>query len=299
MAPGSSHTVTATQRDAAGNVGHASATFTAPFNLLAAGDIAACDSTGDEATAALVQQRSGTIATLGDNAYDSPDAPDPFPDCFQPSWGPFKPRIMPTPGNHEYEDSFGAADYFDYFGSAAGSPGAGYYSYDLGSWHVVALNTNDDCSPSQVPCSLGSSQETWLRADLLAHATAKCTVAYFHNPRFSSYLGSDTNVRPLWQALYEGGADLVLNGHAHDYERYAAQNPAGVLDPVAGITEIVAGTGGRSHHEFGPDVDANSLVRNDDTYGILDVTLKPGGWSWRFVHEAGGTFTDGGDADCH
>jgi alkaline phosphatase len=298
VGPGS-HTVTATQRDAAGNVGRAAATFTAPVNLLAAGDIAACDSTGDEATAAVVAQRSGTIAALGDNAYDSPGAPDPYPDCFEPSWGALRPRIMPTPGNHEYEDSFGAADYFAYFGAAAGSPDKGYYSYDLGSWHVIVLNTNDDCSPSQVSCSAVSAQVTWLRTDLAAHAAARCTLAYFHHPRFSSYLGEDAKVGPLWDALYQGGADLVLNGHAHNYERYAPQDPDGAVDPARGLTEIVAGTGGRSHHSFFPTVDANSVVRDDDTYGILDVRLQPAGWSWRFLPAAGGSFTDGGSADCH
>jgi hypothetical protein len=204
---------------------------------------------------------------------------------------------MPTPGNHEYEDSPGAADYFTYFGTAAGVPGAGYYSYDVGSWHVIALNTNDNCA--QVSCAAASPQVAWLRADLATHADAKCTLAYFHHPRFSSYLGANSNVRPLWDALHDGGADLVLNGHAHNYERFPPLDPAGAADPTAGLTEIVAGTGGRSHHPFAPLVDPNSLVRNDDAYGILDVRLGPAGWSWRFVPAAGATFADSGSADCH
>jgi hypothetical protein len=291
------YTVTATQRDAAGNVGRATASFTVPFSVLAAGDIAACDSDGDEATAALLAQRAGTIAALGDNAYDSPPDADPYRDCFAPSWGPFLPRIMPAAGNHEYEDSPAAADYFTYFGSAAGAPGAGYYSYDLGAWHVVVLNTSNNCF--QVPCSAGSPQEAWLRADLATHADARCTLAYFHHPRFSSYLGADAKVQPLWQALRDGGADLVLNGHAHNYERFPPLDPDGTPDPASGLTEIVAGTGGRSHHAFFPDVDPNSLVRNDDAYGILNLTLGATGWSWRFLPAAGATFSDGGSAACH
>jgi hypothetical protein len=295
LEPGS-YTLAAEQRDAAGNVGRATARFTVPFSLLAAGDIAACDTDGDEATAALLAQRAGTIATLGDNAYDSPPEADPYADCYAPSWGPFRPRTMPVPGNHEYEDSLAAADYFTYFGTAAGPPG-GYYSYDLGSWHVIALNTSDNCA--QVSCAAASPQETWLRADLATHADAKCTLAYFHHPRFSSYLGANSNVRPLWEALHDGGADLVLNGHAHNYERFRPLDPAGAPDPSAGIIEIVAGTGGRSHHPFSPQVDPNSAVRNDDAYGILDVTLDPAGWSWRFVPAAGAAFADSGSADCH
>jgi hypothetical protein len=293
--PGS-YTLTAEQRDRAGNVGHASARFTVPFSLLAAGDIAACDSNGDEATAAILGQRAGTIVALGDNAYDSPPDADPYADCYTPSWGPFRPRTMPAPGNHEYEDSPGAIDYFAYFGTSAGPPGAGYYSYDLGPWHVVVLNTNDNCA--HVSCAAASPQETWLRADLASHAGRKCTLAYFHHPRFSSYLGSNSTVRPLWQALYDGGADLVLNGHAHDYERFARLDPAGAPDP-SGLTEIVAGTGGRSHHSFSPPFDPHSLVRDDDSYGILDVRLLPDGWTWRFLPVAGATFSDAGSADCH
>ncbi|MFL5781211.1 MAG: metallophosphoesterase [Thermoleophilaceae bacterium] len=294
--PGS-YTLTAEQRDAAGNVGRATAQFTVPFSLLAAGDIAACDSSGDEATAAILAQRAGTIATLGDNAYDSPPEADPYPDCYDPSWGPFKPRTMPAAGNHEYEDSLAAADYFTYFGTSAGAPGAGYYSYDVGAWHVIVLNTSDNCS--QVGCSAGSPQETWLRADLATHSDAKCTLAYFHHPRFSSYLGADTRVQPLWEALRDGGADLVLNGHAHDYERFPPLAPDGTADPAGGITEIIAGTGGRSHHTFPQQVDPRSLVRNDDSYGILDLTLRPAGWSWEFLPAAAASFTDGGSADCH
>jgi hypothetical protein len=292
------YTLTAQQSDALGNTGQAVAKFTVPFTLLAAGDIAGCDTDGDTATALILAQRAGTIATLGDNAYESPGVDNPFTACFDPSWGPFKPRIMPTPGNHEYMQSAGATQYFSYFGTAAGAPGAGFYSYDVGDWHVIALNTNGNCA--QISCAAGSPQETWLRADLAAHASAKCTLAYFHHPRFSTYLGPNSNITPLWQALYDGGADLVLNGHAHNYERFAAQDPAASLDPTTGITQIIAGTGGRSHQLLGAQpVAANSLVRDDQTFGILDLTLEPGGWSWRFLPAAGATFTDSGSADCH
>ena len=295
LAPGT-YSVMAEQSDAAGNRRRASATFTVPVSLLAAGDIAGCDSDGDSATAALLPLHAGTIAPLGDNVYDSPGV-DPYPDCYGPTWGPFLGRTMPVPGNHEYEDSPGAADYFAYFGAAAHAESKGYYSYDLGAWHVIVLNSSDNCFA--VPCETGDPQESWLRADLAAHAGAKCTLAYFHHPRFSSYIGRNTRVGRLWRDLYDGGADLVLNGHAHNYERYAAQDPFGSLDAAAGIVEIVAGTGGRSHHAFGSSVDQNSVVHDDDTFGVLDLTLAAGGWSWRFLPAAGGSFTDAGSADCH
>ena len=297
LAPGS-YTLTAEQSDAAGNLGRATATFTVPFTLLAAGDIAGCDSDGDTATAALLAQRAGTVVTLGDNAYKVPPVVNPFSECYDPAWGAFRPRTMPVPGNHEYMESPAAADYFGYFGSGVrGATGVGFYSYDVGPWHVIALNTSDNCGV--VPCGALSEQVTWLKADLAANVTTKCTVAYFHHPRFSTYLGTNPNVAPLWDALQEGGADLVLNGHAHNYERFAPQTPGGAADD-AGITQIIAGTGGRSHQLLGANpVAANSLVRNDQTFGILAVRLEPDGWSWRFLPVAGATFTDSGSAQCH
>ena len=202
--------------------------------------------------------------------------------------------IRPTPGNHDYTTSTAAA-YYSYFGAAAGSSGKGYYSYDVGQWHVVALNSN--CS-AVGGCNAGSAQETWLRADLAAHPN-KCTLAYWHHPRFSSgYHGASTSVQPLWQALYDAGAELVLNGHDHDYERFAPQTPTGQADPARGIREFVVGTGGASERAFSATAN-NSEARNSSTFGVLQLTLHPSSYEWRFVPVAGQSFTDSGSAPCH
>ena len=263
--------------------------------LLAVGDIAGCNSTGDEATAAILDRTPGVIATLGDNAYPDGTAAD-FANCFEPSWGRHKARIRPTPGNHEYRTP-GAAGYYGYFGAAAGDPSKGYYSYDLGSWHVIALNS--ECW-AVGGCGPGSPQDTWLRADLAANS-ADCTLAYWHHPRFSSgSQASDTRTAALWQALYEANADLVLVGHAHDYERFAPQAPDGTRDDARGIRQIVVGTGGKSHHFFPSSTFLpNSEVQNDTAYGVLELTLRPRGYGWRFVPEGTATFTDSGSESCH
>jgi hypothetical protein len=257
--------------------------------LVGAGDIAGCSSDGDEATAGLLDSISGTVFTTGDNAYPDGTAEE-FANCYDPSWGRHKARTYPSPGNHDYHTA-DAAGYFDYFSSLAGEPGKGYYSYDLGAWHIIALN-------SSISVKAGSQQEQWLRADLAAHPVA-CTLAYWHYPRFSSGTvhGSDASMQPLWQALYEYGADVVLNGHEHNYERFAPQDPRGIADPTRGIREFVIGSGGYSHYTFGNPI-ANSEVRNGDTYGVLKLTLHLTSYSWEFIPEAGKTFTDSGDAPC-
>jgi hypothetical protein len=258
--------------------------------LLAAGDIATCAGAGDEATAKLLDGLAGTVATLGDNVYQSGSAQQ-YADCYAPTWGRHKARTRPAPGNHDYRTA-GAAGYFGYFGAAAGTPGKGYYSYDLGAWHVVVLNSNLDTSR-------GSAQETWLRADLAAHPAA-CTLAYWHHPRFSSGSshGNNTSVQPLWQALYEAGAELVLAGHEHHYERFAPQDPTGGADPREGIRQFVVGTGGAGHYGFGT-VRANSEVRSTGAFGVLQLTLHPDGYDWEFVPVAGKTFGDAGSGTCH
>jgi hypothetical protein len=264
---------------------------TAPV-LLAAGDIASCGSLGDEATASLLEGPPTTIAALGDLAYPAGSA-DSFAGCYDPSWGRFKGNTRPAAGNHDYGTP-GAAAYFDYFGAAAGPRGAGYYSYDLGSWHVVVLNSN--CR--FVACSRGSPQETWLRNDLALHPTL-CTLAYFHHPLFASAVASATPaVRPLWQALYDAGADVVLNGHAHNYQRFAPQSPSGAADPARGIREFVVGTGGESHRPVGRPL-PNREVSDDTTFGVLKLTLLESSYLWRFLPSAGGIFTDAGAGACH
>src|SRR5687768_1805535 len=257
--------------------------------LVGAGDIAHCSSNGDEATANLLDSIPGTVFTAGDNVYRSGTVEE-FVKCYEPSWGRHKERTYPSPGNHDYGTG-DAASYYQYFGARAGDPTKGYYSYDLGTWHIIVLNSN-------IPVDAGSPQEQWLREDLAAHPVA-CTLAYWHHPRFSSGVehGGDPRMQPLWQALYDFSADVVLAGHEHNYERFALQNPQGVVDPTRGIRQFVIGSGGRSHYSFGPPI-ANSEVRNDDTYGVLKLTLHSGAYSWEFIPEAGQTFTDSGNAPC-
>ena len=262
--------------------------------LIGAGDIADCsDLAGAEATAKLLEANPGTVMALGDLAYPN-GTPDDFK-CYHKTWGRVKDRTRPAVGNHEFH-STGASYYFQYFGAAAGDPKTGYYSYDLGSWHIVVLNS--ECQ--QVGgCEAGSSQEKWLRADLAAHPVG-CTLAYFHKPRFSSGLnhGNDPEVGAFWQALYDYNAELILNGHDHDYERFAPQDPGGNADPKRGIREFVVGTGGKNHREFGIRK-SNSEVRNNHAFGVLKLTLKTTGYDWKFIPEAGKTFTDSGSGSCH
>jgi len=261
--------------------------------VLAAGDIASCGSTGDEATAALLAVEAGTVITLGDNVYESGTAAE-FANCYAPSWGLVKARTRPAVGNHEYRTA-GAAPYYDYFGSAAGSPSGGYYSYDVGSWHVIVLNSN--CS-AVGGCGAGSPQEMWLRADLAANTTS-CTMAYWHHPLFSSgQHGNNPSIKPLYQALYDGNAELILTGHDHTYERFAPQDPDGQADAARGVRQFVVGTGGKNHYAIGT-IKPNSQVRNTDTFGVLKLVLSPTGYSWQFLPVAGKTFTDSGSGTCH
>ena len=262
--------------------------------LIGAGDIADCmDLSGAEATAKLLEANPGTVMALGDLAYPNGTADD-FR-CYDKTWGRVRLRTRPAVGNHEFHSS-GASYYFEYFGPAAGDSKTGYYSYELGTWHVVVLNS--ECK--QVGgCGAGSPEEKWLRADLAAHP-AGCTLAYFHKPRFSSGLnhGNDPEMTAFWQALYDFNAELVLNGHDHDYERFAPQDPEGRADAKRGIREFVIGTGGKNHRAFGL-TKRNSEVRNNDTFGVLKLTLKPTGYEWKFLPEAGKTFTDEGSGSCH
>ncbi|MEO5704848.1 MAG: metallophosphoesterase [Candidatus Limnocylindrales bacterium] len=266
-----------------------------PAVLVGAGDIASCSSTGDEATANLLDTIAGTVFTLGDNVYDSGTATE-FSDCYNPSWGRqlIKDRTRPVSGNHDYNTP-GASGYYGYFGVAAGDPTKGYYAYDAGTWRVYVLNSN--CS--FVSCAAGQAQELWLRADLAANPRA-CVVAMWHHARFSSggEHGSSTATQALWQALYDFNADLVLTGHDHNYERFAPQTAGGALDNARGIVEFVVGTGGRSHYTWGT-IRANSLVRDNTTFGVLRLALSATSWSFLFIPVAGQTFTDSGTGTCH
>ncbi len=258
--------------------------------LVGAGDIAACNSNGDEATADLLDGIPGTVFTAGDNAYPNGTATN-FAQCYGPSWGRHRARTRPAPGNHDYNTS-GAADYYTYYGARAGPSGRGYYSYDLGDWHIISLNSN-------VAMAVGSAQETWLRADLAA-SNQPCTLAYWHHPRFSSGTthGNANATAPLWQALYDAGAEIVVSGHEHNYERFAPQDPVGVADPATGIREFVVGTGGVSHYN-GRTLQPNSEVFEGLTWGVLKLTLSPGGYSWTFISVPGSGFSDSGTGSCH
>lgn len=258
--------------------------------LVGAGDIASCRSTGDEATAALLDSIPGVVFTAGDNAYESGTAGQ-YASCYEPSWGRHRDRTLPVAGNHDYGTP-GASGYYGYFGAAAGDPRQGYYSVDLGAWHVVVLNSN-------VPRGPRSDQIRWLRADLAAHP-AGCTLALFHYPRFNSggNHGDNRSVATFWDVLYEYGVDVIVNGHEHIYERFAPQTPRAEPDSVRGIRQFTVGTGGRSHYRVG-QIRANSEVRNAGTWGVLQLTLTDGGYAWQFVPVAGATFTDSGAAVCH
>ncbi len=262
--------------------------------LVGAGDIADCrDLRGAEATAKLLEQIPGTVMAVGDLAY--PDGSKENFKCYDKTWGRVKGRTRPAPGNHEFHAA-GAKPYFEYFGTAAGEKRKGYYSYELGDWHIVVLNS--ECGDVG-GCKAGSRQEKWLRADLAAHPTA-CTMAYWHKPLFSSGSahGNDVSVKALWQALYDANAEVVVTGHDHDYERFAPQNADGAADPERGIREFVVGTGGKNQRPFGA-IDANSEARNANAFGVLKLTLRPDGYDWQFIPEAGKTFVDSGSAKCH
>ena len=258
-----------------------------PEVFVGAGDIALCTSDGrHEETARLLDGIGGTVFALGDNAYSSGSAEE-YRNCYDRTWGRHKSRTRPVAGNHEYE-SPGASPYFEYFGPNAGPYGVGYYSFDLGGWHVVALNSN-------VPVSAGSAQGEWLRADLSA-SRATCTLAYWHHPRFSSgQHGDQGQMRDFWQILHDAGAEIVLSAHDHTYERFAPQDPGGFPDGARGIRQFVVGTGGAKPYPF-TNVRANSEVRLS-TIGVLKLTLSAGGYDWEFVPVSGpGDF---GTGVCH
>jgi acid phosphatase type 7 len=253
--------------------------------LLAVGDIAYCDATADELVGELAARLPGTIALLGDNAYQH-GSPADYANCFDPTWGGLRDRLRAVPGNHEYETKEAAA-YFSYFGAGVGKLGEGWYSYDLGAWHLIALNS--ECGAIR-GCGAGSPELAWLVADLAAHPVA-CTLAYWHHPRYSSGLHGDNDMtEEFWQALAAAGADVVLEGHDHDYERIA---------PIEGIRSFVVGTGGRSLYQWPDSPGQYTEVRANDTYGLLQLTLRAADYSWRFVPAAGGSFTDAGTAACH
>lgn len=303
-----------------------------PAVLVGAGDIASCDPAyKDEATAALLKGIAGTVIAVGDEAYQS-GTPMEFSECYDPSWGQYKARTRPAAGNHEYIMP-AAAGYFEYF-KASANPPFGYYSYNLGSWHVVVLNSTpqvylcyppvaDEADPviSWVPwwgtpapalppgvdpspavgraCAGDLAQQAWLFADLAKHRRYRCTVVYFHHPRFSSGKhGNHYQMQRIWDILYHFRADVVISGHDHLYERFAPQDPNGKLDTKRGIRQFTVGTGGAPLYPF-RTIQPNSEVRNNDSHGVIKVTLRDGGYDWQFVPVEGASFSDSGSDSCH
>jgi hypothetical protein len=285
---------------AAPGVGQTAKTVT----LVGAGDIASCSYNRDTATANVLAQVSGTVFTLGDNVYPDGSAPN-FSNCYDPTWGAQKSRTWPAVGNHEYyystpEDA-NAKGYFGYFGSRAGEPSKGYYTYKRGSWRIIVLNSN--CSEVG-GCGALSPQGIWLDQALTDYP-AQCTLAYFHHPLFASTGAASTEVRPFWDILYDHNADVILNGHAHYYERFAPQLPNGTANGSSGIREFVVGTGGAPpENPMTSPRAANSVIDSEKSpgvtaYGVLKLRLSAGSYTWKFLPVAGETFTDSGTGQCH
>jgi 3',5'-cyclic AMP phosphodiesterase CpdA len=266
------------------------------FQIVAAGDIASCGSAPASAsaaakTAALVTAQDVVVLTLGDNAYES-GTPSEFASCFHPTWGAFRDRTRPNPGNHDYFTP-GAEGYYSYFGALAGPDRRGYYSFDYGGWHFISLNVMVDVSAQ-------SAQYQWLAADLAASRDTLCTIAYWHYPLFNSgaTYGGSPQMKPFFDALYNAGVEMVLSGHDHLYERFAPQTANGVVDTARGVRQFVVGTGGRDLYKLGPP-QPNSEVRIEGTHGVLRLTLGQGNYRWQFVPVGGGAALDAGSGTCH
>jgi hypothetical protein len=256
--------------------------------LVGAGDIADCQSDGAERTARLLDSIRGQVFVAGDAGYSSKRIPNAFSACYAPTWGRHRARTHPTLGNHDYE--YGPDAYFDYFGDRAGPRPHGYYSFDVGRWHVLALNTN-------IPTASGSAQDAWIRADLTAHL-GQCTLAFMHHPRFSSGPHTERDsVLSLWRTLAQYGVSLAIAGHDHLYERFGPLDPDGNADTVRGIRQFVVGTGGASHYVF-HTILPGSEARANDTFGVLKLTLLPDRYQWEFIPIDSTGFRDRGESAC-
>lgn len=259
--------------------------------LTAVGDISSCGNEHDSETAALVQGLPGPVLVLGDSVYDRGTAKE-YAECYDPTWGQFKDRTYPVPGNHEYATK-DASGYFEYFGNVAGDPTKGYYSYEVGDWHVIALNSNCQYVGG---CAADSPQGQWLTRDLQQHPS-KCTLAYMHHPVFSSaFHGNTQAVQPFWKILTANHVDLVLSGHDHDYERFGKLDSDG--QPAStGTRLMVVGTGGRSLYGF-RSRQPGSEIRNSTAYGVLRLTLRADSYDWNFLSAGPTTFSDQGSSTC-
>jgi hypothetical protein len=256
--------------------------------LVGAGDIAECGVSGAVETSYLLDQIEGTVFAAGDNAYYQ-GTRDEYERCYGPTWGRHKARTRPIPGNHEYETP-GASGYFSYFGAAAAPAAPGFYSYDLGAWHILALNSN-------IAIDAASAQLVWLRDDLAAHRSL-CVLAYVHHPLFSSGRnGPSPHLRALWDVLHAGDVEVVVSGNDHNYERFAPLDPSGRPDAVHGIRQFVVGTGGAHLYPVPaprPPSEAAAAV-----WGVLKFTLRSLGYDWEFLPVAGESFRDSGTGACH
>lgn len=244
-----------------------------------------------------VSLKPGAVLLLGDNQYENGNL-DAYQQSYAKSWGrkELKDISHPSIGNHEYNTE-DASGYFDYFGAGAGQRGKGYYSFNLGTWHLVALNSGGSEACKPIKCEPGSEQEMWLRKDLASN-TSSCTLAFWHRPLFTSGHRRDSiAVRPLWRDLYAFNADIVLNGHVHHYERFSPQNPDGSADPERGITQFTVGTGGRDLKGFFP-VQENSQTRLSKFFGVLKLELGESSFVWEFISESGQVL-DSGSGECH
>ncbi len=263
-----------------------------PEILIGAGDIASCGQNNDELTAQIVDTIPGTVMVLGDNVYENGTTSE-FNNCYHPTWGRHKARTKPATGNHEYNTS-GAAPYYAYFGAAAGTAGQGYYSYNLGAWHIIVLN-------SSISMGSGSAQDTWLQNDLAANPNL-CTLAYMHHPLWSSGGSSGgqyySGVRRPWDVMYPAGVDLILDGHRHFYERQAPMKPDGTADPATGMRHIIVGTGGIGGGSVS-NPHPRTEIANGSTFGVLKLYLYDDSYAWRFIPRTGQTFTDSGSTACH
>ena len=259
-----------------------------PAVVIMAGDIAQCDTPGASLTGQLIQSLPYPVLALGDLAYPNGSAED-FARCYTPFWGSFKDRTYPAPGNHEYGTS-GAADYFAYFGARAGAAGKGYYSFDLGAWHIVSLNSTRELEAD-------APQLKWLEADLRRHRQ-RCVLAYWHHPRYSSGPhGSDPRTQALWALLQRQGVSVVVTGHDHIYERFAPMNEQGAHDPLRGIRSFIVGTGGAKHYALKQRI-ALSEAASGESWGVLKMTLGADRYAWEFLPVPGHPFRDMGSAQC-
>lgn len=256
--------------------------------LVGAGDIARCHFSAAHMTALLLDAIDGTVFTTGDNVYQRGTAKE-FRKCYEPTWGRHKHRTYPSPGNHDYSTK-DAAPYFEYFGERAGPPGLGYYSYDLGDWHILSLNSN-------IAADEESAQMKWLRDDL-SRSKHRCTLAYWHHPIYaSSKRTNNLRMKEIFAVLHEAGVDVVVTGHEHGYERFLPMNARGEPDEANGVRSFIVGTGGAILGIYGK-VHPGSEVRLR-RHGVIKFTLKKASYEWEFVSALDDQETDKGFSACH